>query len=200
MLFPIAHLNGIAAGEVDLAFRRWEKPRVKPGGCQRTRVGVVSFDAVEVVALDALSERDAKRAGHKDLADLRKFLERREGDVHRITLRLEGPDPRIALRERAELSDAERAEIGKRLARLDAASTHGPWTRETLALIADHPEVRAVDLAAMVGREKLPFKLDVRKLKELGLTISLQRGYRLAPRGEAWLRGTSTPRQTTKAQ
>jgi hypothetical protein len=37
----------------------------------------------------------------------------------------------------------------------------------------------------------MPFKLDVRKLKELGLTESLRPGYRLSPRGETvlgWLR------------
>jgi hypothetical protein len=43
--------------------------------------------------------------------------------------------------------------------------------------------MRAEDLAHSVGREKMPFKLDVRKLKELGLTESLTTGYRLSPRG-----------------
>jgi hypothetical protein len=47
--------------------------------------------------------------------------------------------------------------------------------------------VRAEDLAASIGREKLPFKRDVRKLKELGLTESLLVGYRLSPRGRALL-------------
>ena len=41
----------------------------------------------------------------------------------------------------------------------------------------------AADLAAGVDREKLPFKVDVRKLKERGLTESLDVGYRLSPRG-----------------
>ena len=49
--------------------------------------------------------------------------------------------------------------------------------------------MRAADLAAALGREKLPFKADVRKLKALGLTESLERGYRLSPRGRAWLAG-----------
>ena len=47
--------------------------------------------------------------------------------------------------------------------------------------------MRAGDLADEVGRERLPFKADVRKLKNLGLTISLGVGYRLSPRGEAYL-------------
>ena len=54
-------------------------------------------------------------------------------------------------------------------------------------MIADQPGVRAPDLAASVGRETKPFKIDVRKLKELGLTESLPVGYRLSPRGRAFL-------------
>ena len=102
-----------------------------------------------------------------------------------------GPDPRVALRERADLSGDERDQIAARLARMDARSTHGPWTGETLALIAEKPATLAADLAAEMGRERLPFKADVRKLKELGLTESLEKGYRLSPRGRAFLEGAS---------
>ena len=56
-----------------------------------------------------------------------------------------------------------------------------------LELISERPEVRAADLAEALGRERIPFKRDVRKLKELGLTESLERGYRLSPRGRALL-------------
>jgi hypothetical protein len=37
----------------------------------------------------------------------------------------------------------------------------------------------------MAGLERLVFKARVRRLKALGLTISLGTGYRLSPRGEA---------------
>ena len=70
---------------------------------------------------------------------------------------------------------------GARLARLDRASSHGAWTTEVLQTIAARPAVRAADLAAGFGRETQPFKLDVRKLKNLGLTLSLEVGYRLSP-------------------
>ena len=73
-----------------------------------------------------------------------------------------------------------------RRARSRAASA-GPWTAATLALIKEHPARRAPDLAEMVGRETKPFKLDVRKLKNLGLTKSLKIGYELSPRGAAYL-------------
>ena len=74
-----------------------------------------------------------------------------------------------------------------RLDNFDRASRSGPWTREVLALIAANPARRAPDLAAELGRETAPFKIDVRKLKGLGLTISHPVGYELSPRGLAYL-------------
>jgi hypothetical protein len=99
-------------------------------------------------------------------------------------------DPRDVLAATDDLSAEDVAELDRRLARLDRASSHGPWTRATLELIEARPAVRAGDLAESVGRERAPFKLDVRKLKALGLTISLDVGYRLSPRGSAYLRAT----------
>ncbi|HJW62866.1 MAG TPA: hypothetical protein VJ849_05160, partial [Actinomycetes bacterium] len=61
-------------------------------------------------------------------------------------------------------------------------------------LIGDQPGVRAGDLAGQRGRERHPFKTDVRKLKELGLTESLEVGYRLSPRGRALLSRLGEPR------
>ena len=57
-------------------------------------------------------------------------------------------------------------------------------------MIAAQPATRAADLAAGFGRETLPFKNDVRKLKNLGLTESLEVGYQLSPRGRAFIEGT----------
>jgi hypothetical protein len=188
VLFPLRVLERIAAGEVTLAFRRWDRPRVRPGGRQRTAVGVVAFDSVERVARSAITAEDARRAGHPTRADLLAFLDRRDGRIWRIELRFAGEDPRIALREEADLGEAAVAELRGRLERLDRASSHGPWTRRTLELIAERPEVRAPDLAASVGRETQPFKRDVRKLKELGLTESLPVGYRISPRGRELMR------------
>ena len=67
------------------------------------------------------------------------------------------------------------------------ASDRGP--AQTLAIIDGQPEVRAPDLAAELGRDTASFKRDVRKLKELGLTESLEIGYRLSPAGRALLDG-----------
>ncbi len=188
MLIPIRTLDEIAAGRVDLAFRRWAKAAVKAGGSQRTAIGVLRFDAVDAVDLADVTDADARRAGFADHAALAAELARhRDGQLYRIRLHREGDDPRVALREDDALDDDAVAEITARLDRLDRASSHGAWTRPTLALIRANPAVRAPDLAESVGRETQPFKLDVRKLKNLGLTISLRVGYELSPRGRAYL-------------
>jgi DNA-binding IclR family transcriptional regulator len=57
-----------------------------------------------------------------------------------------------------------------------------------LEIIGRRPATRAADLAAELGRDLVTFKRDVRKLKELGLTESLEVGYRLAPRAAALAR------------
>jgi hypothetical protein len=188
VLFRRPTLDGIRSGEITLAFRRWDRPRARAGGRQRTLVGELAIDSVTPVARSRITAADAQRAGHSSLKELLGELDARgDAQIWRIELHWAGEDQRRVLRERARLSGAEVDELQARLERLDRASKHGPWTRETLKLIERHPEVRAVELAEMVGREKPPFKRDVRKLKELGLTESLERGYRLSPRGRAFL-------------
>ncbi len=188
MLISRATAEGIADGSVTVAFRRWDRPRVRPGGTQRTGAGVIRFDSVEEVDPATLTEDDATRAGVRSLADLLRLLDRRAGaHVYRMRVGPAGEDPRIALREQVELSDGGRRALDVQLDRWDAARAAGPWTRQVLRLIAEQPGVRAPDLAAGLGRETLPFKRDVRKLKELGLTRSLEVGYEISPRGRAYL-------------
>lgn len=170
-----------------MLFRTWPKPRVRAGGTQRSHVGVLLIDAVEAVPLSMLSTADARGAGFRSLAELRADIGDREGTLYRIRLHRSGPDPRVALRERSTLSTAEFDELVAKLEKLDRSSSRGSWTHQVLALLAQHPAVRAPDLAAARGMETKPFKLDVRKLKELGLTESLEVGYRLSPRGRALL-------------
>jgi hypothetical protein len=189
MLLNRRALDGIEAGEIDLAFRRWKRPTVRAGGTLRTRAGVLAIDAVEPTSTARITPADARRAGFSSKAELLRSL-RPQGRLYRIEFRRVGDDPRAALRERAEISDAERDQLDARLARMDLARGE-PWTRRMLELIAERPETLAADLAASMSMEKLPFKRDVLKLKELGLTESLLVGYRLSPRGTAYLRGAT---------
>jgi hypothetical protein len=188
MLFRRDVWAGLRDGTVTLAFRRWKRPLVKPGGRQRTPVGVVAFDSVDVIDPVDITDEDARRAGYADREGALRDLDAHgDGPAYRIAFHYDGPDPREALRRQDRFSDDEWAKLTARLARLDKASRHGAWTLAVLRSIAERPEVRAGDLAASLGRERDEFKLDVRKLKELGLTESLEKGYRLSPRGRAVL-------------
>ena len=187
MLLRPATVEAIAAGDVDLVFRRQRRRTVKAGGTLRTALGVVAIDAVDEVAESDITDADARRAGFDDRAAVLAML-KPEGQLYRFTVRYAGDDPRIQLRNDDQLSPRDLAAIRTRLQRLDDASSHGPWTAATLQLIAEQPATRAPDLAASVSRETQPFKTDVRKLKNLGLTESLPVGYRISPRGAAYLR------------
>jgi hypothetical protein len=180
-------LEGIRSGTVSLAFRRWPRPRVLPGTRLRTGMGVVAVLAVDEIGLDEITEADAVAAGQASRSAVTDYLERRAGTVYRISLRYEGPDPRVALRERADLSPAERDELLARLEAMDPAAGRDGWPAAYLALIEGSPNVHAATLAEGLGLETQAFKRRVRRLKELGLTESLRPGYRLSPRGRAVL-------------
>ena len=184
MLFSADSWPGLADGSITLTFRAWTRPQAKAGG--RYRVGglLLEATAVELVATATITDDDARRAGEPS----REALLRRLGDateVWRVELRCLGQDDRITRRADDGLSDDELVAIRARLARLDRAR---PWTRSTLQLIDRYPGIVSTKLAQHAGMDRPAFKLNVRKLKEMGLTESLDVGYRLSPRGEVVLR------------
>lgn len=188
MLFTRDVLDGIATGRITAAVRRWKRPTVKAGGTLTTPVGVLDITEVRRIDPSDLSDGDARAAGYTDRDEaLSSPHLRREGDLHLIRFALAGEDPRIALREQHDLTGVELADAVDRLRRLDARSSRGPWVAATLRAIDARPGVRAGDLATAAGMETAPFKADVRKLKALGLTESLEVGYRLSPRGRVVL-------------
>ncbi|RWA23539.1 hypothetical protein MBRU_01560 [Mycolicibacterium brumae DSM 44177] len=196
VLISKAVAEGIRDGRITAQYRAWDAPRVKVGGTQLTPAGVIAFTDVSVVAdLASVSDDDARVAGMADAAALRKALTAprrpsprggKGGDtVYRVGVAWVGEDPRVALREQLPSAD-ELSQIAAKLARLDARPT-GPWTRDILVWIRDHPEVVSTELAALRGVPVPPMKVDTRKLKALGLTISHPVGYELSPRGRAYL-------------
>jgi hypothetical protein len=174
MLFPKKVWAGLQDGSVTLAFRRWKQPAAKSGATQRFAGGVLAFEAVSLVTLKAITAAEARLAGYEGRQDLLNNLAG-EGKIYRIQLRYAGPDSRIELRQQAEFSAEEVAGLRRRLSRWQAIPI--------LQAIRDNPGRRAPDLAESFGKETRPFKAQVRRLKELGLTESLRVGYRLSPRG-----------------
>jgi hypothetical protein len=174
--------DGLRDGTITLTFRNWSRPQAKVGGRYRTGGGDLVVDSIEVVRAAAITDDDARRAGSTDAATLRREMRWGDDDLRLLRIGFHREEPFD--RPPTLLGDDV---IEARLERLDRAGTVGPWTRATLDIIARRPGVRAGDLAAELGRERLPFKADVRKLKRLGLTESLDVGYRLSARGRSYL-------------
>jgi hypothetical protein len=187
VLFTLASLTGLHEGRVTCTYRRWTVVRPRVGSRFTTRAGMVEVTSIDLVDEAGLSEADAHDAGFDNLAALQKWTRAKgEGDLYRIGIALAGPDPRVALRQTAELSTADVAALDTKLDRMDRAADQ-PWTRQVLGQIGRHPGVVSTVLADEVGQERQFYKLRVRRLKALGLTISLEVGYQLSPRGEAYL-------------
>jgi hypothetical protein len=202
LLFKKPFHAGLVDGSIRLTFRRWDKPHVKVGGRYRCHpIGVLEVDGVTTVRLADITAEDAARAGFASRDELLAFV--RSGprgdditddtELFCIELHHGGDGDRVAVALEAPSADEVTALVA-RLARLDGKA---PWTRDTMRLIQKHPRIAASKLAAKLGRETLPFKVDVRKLKKLGLTQSFEVGYELSPRGAAVLaalpRRTATP-------
>jgi hypothetical protein len=181
--------EGIANGTITLVLRRWDAPRAKRGGTQRTAAGTVRIDDVaEHPGGYRVTAAQARAAGYPDTKTAQKELDRRPAKhTYLISVSYLAPDERPELAADDQLSDADVVAISARLGRWDAAA-ETPWTRQYLEMIGANEAVRAPDLAARVGLDVPRFKRRVRQLKGLGLTISLDVGYRLSPRGKAFLR------------
>ena len=188
MLFRAAILDKIARGEVTIAFRYWRRPTVKAGGRLRTSVGELAIESVERCEPADISERDAREAGFDEKSQLLAKIDQRAGaKLYRIAFRFRSADPRVALREMDCLKPAEIETIARTLERLDGTAPSQRWTRQVMRMIADQSGMTAGGIAAALNIEKNALKRKIRKLKELGLTVSLHRGYRISARGNVVL-------------
>ena len=74
MLIKREVLEAIRDGRIDLQFRRWSRPTVKPGGTLKTKLGLMKIGHITEMRPEDVTEADARRAGFGDLADFRKWL------------------------------------------------------------------------------------------------------------------------------
>lgn len=188
MLFTQDILNRIKSGGISLAFRKWKSPRVNKGTLIKTSVGRLEVLDIRNIDEEKISNNEAAKAGFKDRkALLKKLNSRQKGQIYKIEVCYHSPDPRVALREKDSFSDDEFKELIDQLDRFDTYSRKGVWTHEILHLIQENPRRKAAELASIAGRKKEWLKRNIRKLKNLGLTISHHPGYTLSPRGKAYL-------------
>jgi hypothetical protein len=188
MIFKLSDLEGIKAGKITLAFRKWKKPTVRKGSLVRTEIAVVEISDVSEISLAGIMDRDAVSAGFDSAESLLKSLNKvNEGMIYKIRVRYYSEDPRIALRAHTTLTEKDFLLLKKKLERLDSHDKAGPWTLTVLKAIRDNPKLRAADLADKLNRKKDELKINIRKLKNLGLTISHEVGYTISPLGEHFL-------------
>jgi hypothetical protein len=197
LLFKKPFHAGLVTGAITLTFRRWQKPHVRPGGRYRCHpIGVLEVDSISLIRVAAITAADATRAGFATRGELVAYLAELgpltpATEIYRVELHHGGDGDRVELAIDADLSEADIAAIRTKLERLDKVGT---WTAKTLAIIGANPRVAASQLAKKLKRDTLPFKVDVRKLKKLGLTQSFEVGYEISPRGTAYLAATARPR------
>ena len=182
MLFSADAWPGIAEGSITVTFRVWTRAQAKIGGNYRVAGMLIEATDVRQVEVDEITDEDARRAGATDRAAVLARLGSAQA-VWRIDFVYRGADDRIARR-----NDTSADDITTVIARLSRLDRNGAWTRSTLQLIERYPGVVSTTLARHVNQDRAAFKVDVRKLKELGHTESLDIGSRLSPRGEAVLR------------
>lgn len=189
MLFKEIHLQGIQSRKITLAFRKWKKASVKEGSLLHTSVGLIEINKIEPVNENHITEQDALNAGFADKTQLLKsFTHNSLGTIFKISVSYHSADPRINLREQAKLTVQEFADIKKKLERLDQHSKQGHWTEKVLLAIKDNPNLHAIGIAKLTGFEKEWLKLNIRKLKNLGLTISHTVGYEISTLGNVYLK------------
>jgi hypothetical protein len=183
MLFQSRFHDGIRRGDITCTIRIWQRPHVRVGGRYQLGTGSIQVDRIQEMEFDGLTPALARRSGFGSVVELLKVAKHGAGerifliDFHFIDAPAKPPQ-RIGGRLDADSINA----LVAKLDAMDGRATQ-PWTRATLREIGEHPGLRAADLAATLGRERLELKRDIRKLKALGLTISLEVGYRLSERG-----------------
>ena len=186
MLFTKPFKERIRRGEQTLTFRRWKRPQAKPGGLYKLPPkGAIRVASVEVVEACAITDADAVLAGHTGRAETLAALGSGDSAIYRIAFEYVAP---------AEVPAPNRLPVDEIVRRLHATDRRAkrPWALATLSLIARDPGRRAADLAADLGFETASFKANVRRLKALGLTESLEVGYRLTDLGHEALQATQT--------
>lgn len=201
LLFKKPFWEGLIDGSITLTFRRWQKPHVRAGGRYRCHpIGVLEVEDIRQVPVEAITAADAQAAGFASRRELLEYLAELgpledSTLVYRVQLHHGGDGDRVEVALDDTLSADDLAQLQAQLGRLDK---NGAWTRTTLQLIEQHPRTAASKLAAMLGRETLPFKADVRKLKKLGLTQSFEVGYEISPRGRAFMSRVPAVARSTK--
>lgn len=189
MLFKKKFLTLIENGKICTAFRKWSRPSVRESGTLLTPVGQLRIQSIDKIEYSQITEGEIFQAGYQNRQELDKELAFKDkGDIYKIHFELERADPRIKLRANTDILNDEMNEIISKLKRYDTSGKIKNWTFKVLEILDREPGKYAIEYATKLGYEKEWFKMNIRKLKNLGLTISLSNGYDISPRGKVVLK------------
>ena len=191
LMFTSEDHERVANGEVTVTWRLWKYAHVKPGKQYASGFrfgGSIWVEDVREVRAAEIKDADAREVGQTDAAALIEYARSHTGRevgpetvLYRVQFHYSPQDP--------PKPEHSLDEVSKRLQRLDRAARTGAWTLPTLRLIEENPGVVSRELAPQLGMQRDDFKVNVRKLKNLGLTLSLPVGYELTELGQAYLDG-----------
>ena len=71
MQFSLELRDDVAAGEITLTVRLWQRPKVRVGGRYPTGPAAVEVDAIDLVPFSQITRADVRRAGERDRETLR---------------------------------------------------------------------------------------------------------------------------------
>ncbi|NNF22819.1 MAG: hypothetical protein HKN67_12815 [Saprospiraceae bacterium] len=181
-------LQGIKNGEIYVLFRKWKTPRVKSGSVIHSPVGQLKIIDIKCIGENEITRSLIADSGLELSEILNEIKDVNDKTLYLVRLEYHGEDPRISLRNQTNLSKEEIGLIISKLENLDKRSSKGPWTKHVLDVIQSNPKQKAALLADLLKVDKKWFKTNVRKLKNLGLTISHGTGYSLSPRGKVLIK------------
>jgi len=93
VLFTKPFKERIRRGEQTLTFRRWKRPQAKPGGLYKLPPkGAIRVASVEVVQASAITDADARLAGHVDRTETLKALGDGDSPIYRVAFEYVAPD------------------------------------------------------------------------------------------------------------
>ena len=178
-------------GSVTCTYRYWKRLQAKPGNFYKINpIGHIKVSKVIELDFDNIRQKDARASGFDSIENLRDYLVPFAGEdrvLYRIDFTYEGHRPDQEPDKSAISSTVDIDAITKKLAVRDRNSGT-PWTQKTLKLVAANPGMSSAFLAEKLDRDRAGLKRDMVKLKQLGLTISLEVGYKLSPKGQSYLK------------
>ena len=185
MMFKHRFHDAIMAGEITRTYRRWKRPQVVAGN--HYKLGANGY--IEVTTFTEVPDGAKLNLASTGLeADdpLVTGLGSGQGNLYCIEFRYAGAQPQLEPDRGVPASDEDLEALHRKLEQKDARRER-PWTLQLLELINEHPGTGSKVLCQHMNCDQPALKQDVRKLKALGLTISLETGYKLSPRGRAYL-------------